>query len=43
MRAIEERGFPLDPLVRTPIFLQKRLRAGDAFLQGIVTHGKGAL
>src|SRR6266542_4580957 len=38
--AIEERGFPLDLLVRTPKTLAERLRWGDTFLQEIVTRGK---
>lgn len=38
--AIEERGFPLDLLVRTPKTLANRLRWGDCFMQEIVTRGK---
>src|SRR5205823_8306109 len=38
--AIEERGFPLDLIVRTPKSLQSRLRWGDCFLQDIVARGK---
>src|SRR5262245_47230819 len=38
--AIEERGFPLDLLVRTPKELAKRLRLGDSFMQEIVNRGK---
>lgn len=38
--AIEERGFPLDLLVRTPKTLAERLGWGDTFLQEIVTRGK---
>ena len=38
--AIEERGFPLDLLVRTPKTLADRLRWGDTFVQEIVTRGK---
>jgi predicted nucleotidyltransferase len=38
--AIEERGFPLDLIVRTPRFLQQQLRGGDGFLKEIVERGK---
>jgi predicted nucleotidyltransferase len=38
--AIEDRGFPLDLIVRTPKVLQARLRWGDTFLQDIVARGK---
>jgi predicted nucleotidyltransferase len=38
--AIEERGFPLDLIVRTPKTLEARLRWGDCFLQDIVARGK---
>ncbi|HMF17119.1 MAG TPA: nucleotidyltransferase domain-containing protein [Gemmataceae bacterium] len=38
--AIEERGFPLDLLVRTPKTLEKSLRWGDGFMKEIVTRGK---
>jgi predicted nucleotidyltransferase len=38
--AIEDRGFPLDLLVRTPKELAKRLRYGDSIMQEIVTRGK---
>jgi predicted nucleotidyltransferase len=38
--AIEDRGFPLDLIVRTPRTLQTRLRWGDCFLQDIVARGK---
>ena len=38
--AIEERGFPLDLLVRTPKVLAQRLRLGDSFMQEIVSRGK---
>lgn len=38
--AIEERGFPLDLLVRTPKTLTERLRWGDSFLHEIMTRGK---
>jgi uncharacterized protein len=38
--AIEERGFPLDLLVRTPKSLATRLRWRDSFMEEIVTHGK---
>jgi predicted nucleotidyltransferase len=38
--AIEERGFPLDLLVRTPKALADRLGWGDTFMQEIVARGK---
>ena len=38
--AIEDRGFALDLIVRTPKTLQTRLRWGDSFLQDIVARGK---
>jgi predicted nucleotidyltransferase len=38
--AIEQRGFPLDLIVRTPKCLETRLKWGDCFLQDIVTRGK---
>ena len=38
--AIEQRGFPLDLIVRTPQTLAKRLRMGDYFMQEIVARGK---
>jgi predicted nucleotidyltransferase len=38
--SIEDRGFPLDLIVRTPKSLQARLRWGDSFLQDIVAGGK---
>jgi predicted nucleotidyltransferase len=38
--AIEERGFPLDLIVRTPKALENRLREGDSFLKEIVQRGK---
>ena|ERR1700687_4165771 len=38
--AIENRGFPLDLIVRTPKSLETRLRWGDSFLQEIVARGK---
>src|SRR6266446_6547940 len=38
--AIEERGFPLDLLVRTPKTLADQLRWGDSFMQEIVARGK---
>ncbi len=38
--AIEDRGFPLDLIVRTPKTLESRLRWGDSFLQDIVARGK---
>src|SRR5438445_7619662 len=38
--AIEDRGFPLDLIVRTPKTLENRLRWGDCFLQDIVARGK---
>ena len=38
--AIEDRGFPLDLIVRTPKTLESRLRWGDCFLQDIVAQGK---
>src|SRR5437764_7417260 len=38
--AIEERGFPLDLLVRTPKALADQLNGGDSFLQEIVSRGK---
>jgi predicted nucleotidyltransferase len=37
---IERRGFPLDLLVRTPKFLEARLKCGDSFIQDIMTRGK---
>lgn len=38
--AIDERGFPLDLLVRTPKTLADRLRWGDSFLREIMDRGK---
>src|SRR2546427_11933114 len=38
--AIEERGFPLDLIVRTPKTLASRLRWGDSFLREIMARGK---
>src|SRR5947199_6483210 len=38
--AIDERGFPLDLIVRTPRELTKALRGGDWFMQDIVARGK---
>jgi predicted nucleotidyltransferase len=38
--AIEDRGFPLDLIVRTPKTLAARLRWGDDFLQDILARGK---
>jgi predicted nucleotidyltransferase len=38
--AIEDRGFPLDLIVRTPKTLETRLRWGDSFLREIVARGK---
>jgi predicted nucleotidyltransferase len=38
--AIEERGFPLDLLVRTPKALAKQICCGDCFMQEIVARGK---
>jgi predicted nucleotidyltransferase len=38
--ALEERGFPLDLLVRTPKALAARLGWGDCFMQEIVARGK---
>jgi predicted nucleotidyltransferase len=38
--AIEDRGFALDLLVRTPNTLETRLREGDSFLQDIMARGK---
>src|SRR5260370_41230540 len=38
--AIEERGFPLDLIVRTPKTIENRLRWGDWFIQEIVTRTK---
>jgi predicted nucleotidyltransferase len=38
--AIEERGFPLDLIVRTPRSLARSLALGDAFLGDAVTRGK---
>jgi predicted nucleotidyltransferase len=37
--AIEDRGFALDLIVRTPKTLATRLRWGDSFLQDIVARG----
>src|SRR5271169_2806697 len=36
--AIDERGFPLDLIVRTPKTLEARLRWGDSFLQDILAR-----
>lgn len=38
--AIEDRGFPLDLIVRTPKMLQKSLRWGDWFIGDAVTRGR---
>ena len=38
--AIEERGFPLDLLVRTPESVLEQIGEGNTFLQEIVTRGK---
>jgi len=38
--AIEDRGFALDLIVRTPKTLQTRLRGGDCFLQDVLARGK---
>jgi predicted nucleotidyltransferase len=38
--AIDQRGFPLDLIVRTPKSLAERLRLGDCFMQEIMTRGK---
>jgi predicted nucleotidyltransferase len=38
--AIEQRGFPLDLIVRTPKTLANRLRWGDSYLREIVARGK---
>jgi uncharacterized protein len=38
--AIEQRGFPLDLIVRTPKTLANRLRWGDSYLEEIVARGK---
>jgi uncharacterized protein len=38
--AIEDRGFPLDLIVRTPLSLQNQLRWGDWYFKEIVTRGK---
>lgn len=38
--AIEDRGFALDLIVRTPKTLKTRLRCGDYFLQDIVARGQ---
>lgn len=38
--AIEERGFPLDLIVRTPRVLAQQLRMGDCFMREIVSSGK---
>jgi predicted nucleotidyltransferase len=38
--AIEDRGFPLDLIVRTPAILEARLRWGDSFLRDVVARGK---
>jgi uncharacterized protein len=38
--AIDERGFPLDLIVRTPRALAKALRGGDFFMQDIMARGK---
>jgi predicted nucleotidyltransferase len=38
--AIDERGFPLDLIVRTPRALAQAIRAGDWFMQDIVARGK---
>lgn len=33
-------GFPVDVLVRDPVFLRDRLREGDNFLEEITTKGR---
>ena len=33
-------GFPVDVIVRDPVFLRDRLREGDCFLQEITRKGK---
>jgi predicted nucleotidyltransferase len=38
--AIEQRGFPLDLIVRTPRALAQSIRGGDTFMQDIVARGK---
>ena len=38
--AIEERGFPLDLLVRTPEAVIEQIRNGNSFVEEIVTRGK---
>ncbi len=38
--AIEERGFPLDLIVRTPRTWQQGVRSGDCLLQEITARGK---
>jgi predicted nucleotidyltransferase len=38
--AIEDRGFPLDLIVRTPKTVRARLHWGDSFLQDIMARGK---
>jgi hypothetical protein len=38
--AIDERGFALDLLVRTPKVIENRLRWGDWFIKEIMERGK---